>query len=572
MKTLYRLTLVLVSVLSLGSCYKDLGNYDYREINEIIIETEPYSYASGSASTFTISPKVVQTMTEGTENLSYEWKQKITEVEWKVVGNGPEYEFSISAEDDQPFNFIFAVTDNNLGIVTYAEITVNPVSAFDQCWFLLQNIGGKAVLGSVSGDRDLAGRPVTAVIAGVDLAGAPEFLGVYPYMNKGVPASPNYVPLLGVFTSDNQYILNGFTLLPDPELTYDRIVYGKKYAGQENMPPANSEGPQIMEGNKNGFAIVDGGIIWYAVPDQYALMYPVKLSPALGDTFGYDAAGVCVSHETSNTFLMYDSRGHRFLFYDSGADFGSGLNDRKEIVEAGGTSDDLYLTGTHNNQNTMVEIPDIVTNPNVFDPNSIPSDYILDDMEYSQGDRTTNVLAIGHSGSRFTVYEFNIFNISGKTHNDRPNCSAFWETDAAGDLSGYGSGKIPVATSVAFTRQFFYAAGNGIYKVDLTMASPAPALIWSSGDASDIITGLKFKSDMGDIAYDDESGNFAQKGITRHLGAVVRHADGSCDLVEFNMTTGGEIGRNDDGGPDIQTFSGFTDVVDFVFSYRDYLR
>ena len=567
MNTIYRNILAAFTIFAAVSCYKDLGSYDYEEINEIVITTDTYTYPLGVSSTITIEPVVTQTLVQGTDNLAYEWKLQ-SGTSWEVVGDGPVYELKIGPEDVQPYSFIFSVTDTGIGITTYAEITVNPVSAFDQSWFILQNVGGQAVLGSVGGEGDVDERAVSPVLEDVSLSGTPRFLGIHPYMNLGVPTSPDYVPLLGVFTSSDRYILNGFTMLPQSQLTYDRIVYGSKYAGEQNMPSSAGE-PQIMKGQRNGFAIVAGGIVWYAVPDQYALMYPVKLSSVQADMFDYEAGDICLSYASGFTFLMYDARGGRFLFYDSVDDYGIGQNDRIEIVNSGGTADNLYLTGTANNQNTLMQIADRTGSPNVFDPNSIPSGYIVDNMAVSTGNRhTNNVLALGHVGNTFHIYEFCMAAITGKSTD--ANCSGYWEVGIQGSVDT--EGKIPAATSRDFTRQFFYAAGNGIYRVDLTLSDPAPVLIWSSDNAADVITGLKFKSDNEDVAYDDENGEYQQKGITSDLGAIVRHSDGSCDLVEFQMTSGGEIEMDDEGEYVIRTFTGFTDVVDFVFSYREYIR
>ena len=290
MNTIYRNILAAFTIFAAVSCYKDLGSYDYEEINEIVITTDTYTYPLGVSSTITIEPVVTQTLVQGTDNLAYEWKLQ-SGTSWEVVGDGPVYELKIGPEDVQPYSFIFSVTDTGIGITTYAEITVNPVSAFDQSWFILQNVGGQAVLGSVGGEGDVDERAVSPVLEDVSLSGTPRFLGIHPYMNLGVPTSPDYVPLLGVFTSSDRYILNGFTMLPQSQLTYDRIVYGSKYAGEQNMPSSAGE-PQIMKGQRNGFAIVAGGIVWYAVPDQYALMYPVKLSSVQADMFDYEAGDI----------------------------------------------------------------------------------------------------------------------------------------------------------------------------------------------------------------------------------------------------------------------------------------
>ena len=381
-----------------------------------------------------------------------------------------------------------------------------------------------------------------------------------------------HTPLVGVFTTSNQYILDGFTLQPHPNLTYNRIVYGKKYAGRENMPVGNGDGPVSMKGQKNGFAIIDGGSVWFAVPDQYALMYPAKVSSSSADMFDYEAADVCLSYSVNYSFLMYDSKYNRFLFYNSD-DFGNGFDDRGQIAESGGEYDDLYLNGTRNNQQTMSEIGNDIAYPNAFDPSDIPAGFVIDDMEVSTGNgHLDNVLAVGHVGSTFHVYEFCMAEIAGKPMDDNPspNCSAAWEVPVVGNVSG--AGKIPVTTSSAFVRQFYYAAGNTLYRVDLTSSSPVPAAIWSAEDETAVITGLKFKSDNEDISYDEGGVLGLMKGITSDLGAIVRHSDGSCELVEFQMTTGGEIEKDDDGEQNIQIFEGFENVVDFIFSFRSYIR
>lgn len=283
---------------------------------------------------------------------------------------------------------------------------------------------------------------------------------------------------------------------------------------------------------------------------------------------------MCLSYASNYTLLMFDKKGRRFLFYDGSSDYGMGMDDRKEIVEGGGSADNIYLTGTQNNRNTLQFIEDKGGDQaNLFDPSDIPSGIVIDDMEATTGNRSSqNVMAIGHEGNTFHIYEFSMSDITGKDAVGNPNCSGYWTFSAEGNLSADEDGKIPATTSNAFTRQMFYAAGNSIYKVDLTVSPAAPKLIWSSDDASDVVTGLKFKSDNEDISYDTETEIGLVKGINNDLGAIVRHSDGSCDLVEFSMTSGGEIERDAEGAENIQTFSGFHDVKDFVFSYREYIR
>ena len=71
MKT-FRYAAVLLAVMAtVSSCYEDLGNYEYHEINEIIITPGVYSYstpAAGQTATVTLDPAVSQTMKEDTRS------------------------------------------------------------------------------------------------------------------------------------------------------------------------------------------------------------------------------------------------------------------------------------------------------------------------------------------------------------------------------------------------------------------------------------------------------------------------------------------------------------------------
>lgn len=573
MNSLYRKILLFGFILLANSCYRDLSNYEYSEINEIIITPGTYNYTTpkeGMTAEVILNPVVTQTMTEGTDNLSYQWKRQTAAITWEVVGNEAEYVLEVTSSDVSTISFIFAVTDNNLGITTYAEIDVIPIFAFEQCWFLLQDIDGQAVLGSVDGEAD--SRVVTQDIyyqtTGNSLSGSPLFLGVHPFMRTSslLSGTEDHEILLGVFTSSEQYILNGSTLDFHSTLYYNRILYGKKISGE-------AADPSLMKGQRRGFAIVDGGNMWYAVHDEFALMYKVRLDATLGDEYDYYAADLCVSYGRGNYALVYDSMGERFLFYNNG-DLGTGYYERQTIVESGGTADDTYEAESNNNNYRLASLGQYSEDyPNNFDPDNIPTGFVIDDMSMCVGDLANNVLAIGHIGSSFYIYEICMDALTG-TVTGMPYCNGYWNLAAEGDLSAYSTGKIPATTSDYFTRIFFYAAGTTIYKVDLNMETPRISAIWTADDANAVITGLKFKSDNEDIAYIEEGSTddaYSRKGIIHQLGAVVQHQDGSCELVEFEITAAGEIEQDSAGTQNIKIFEGFTNVVDFVFSYREIL-
>lgn len=576
MNAILRNILIVACCFAAVSCYKDLGNYDYHEINELTITPGSYSYSIGAPTEILLEPKVEQKKGFETENLSYCWQKPVSSVEWKVVGDEPTYLLQISESDNQSITMIFSVTDNDAGITSYAEVVVSPIIAFESCWFLLQDRGGKAVLGSVDGEGSQ--RSVTTDIyksknGGQKLQGTPLFLGVQPSLKTDREGRQDRENLLGVFTSSNQYILEASSLHAHPDLNYDRIVYGRHLSG-ENMPVSDGSGPTLMDGQWTGFAIADGGTLWYAVNDEFALMFPLRLDESLdSEPYNYTVGDVNLSYGNGNNLVMYDSKYNRFLSYNNTDDFGKGYENRKYIVQGGGTEDNLYLEFRSNNTAFLTSVGNNGKG-NAFNPDMLESGLVMDNMGMSTaGQYTSNVLAVGHVGSIFHAYELSMDAIFGN-NNSYSRCSGKWTVPAEGDLSYYSEGKIPVTTSSYFTRMFFYAAGNAIYRVDLSQASPAVAKVWESENSSDVVTGLKFKTDNRDLTYDDET----NKGIIRDLGAIVRRQDESCVFVEFNMTPAGEIEQNSEGVQSISVFGDgkdaegnpvFSNVVDFVYSYRD---
>ena len=346
---IFRNILLFSFIIALPSCYQDLGNYEYKEINEIVITPGKYSFmppAPGMTATVTIDPEVSQTMTEGTANLSYEWRRQVTAVSWETVCNDPVYNMEVTSADVSAINLIFAVTDTDLGITTYAEIPVIPEFAFSQTWFLLQNVNGQAVLGTVDGEGDTRGvnPDISTQISGLSLTGSPEGLGINPFRrsNSIFSGMASYEILLGVFTSEKPYILNGSTLA-EHSLNYFRLLYGKTVSGDI------TSSPELMDGQRNGFAIIDDGRLWYAVPDEYSLMYAVNISDDLGGGDTYRAEDLC-HYTRSQHLLLYDGLRNRFLRYSNANDLGMGYSDRQSIVEGGSAEYETYRTGTRRGQ------------------------------------------------------------------------------------------------------------------------------------------------------------------------------------------------------------------------------
>lgn len=558
--------------LLLGSCYDDKGNYDYHEINDIVITTSEYSYTTpkeGMTNTVVITPTITQTITTGTENLAYEWKRQMSTLTWEVVGHEPTYTLTITSSDTQPIVLRLAVTDTDQDIITYEEITVKPIFKFNQSWFLLQDVDGQAVLGCVDGEGDA--REISTDVykreTGSSLTGAPVGLGMHNFLRTSVVTEldPNYEIVLGVFTSSQQpYILKGATL-ENHNYNYWRLLYEKRVKGDMT---AN---PQIMKGSRKNFTIVDGGKLWYALPDELALMYPIKLSDKLGGGENYQVKGIGFS--STSQCLIYDATGNRFLSYTNTA-LSDGYNTRKQIVNGAGSQDDRYLNENDANRSAKIESIEAGSVPNAFDPETgVPGGFVLDYMGCASGDYNLTVMAIGHVGQQFTVFEFCPDVLTNSYIEGMAVCNAKWEVASKGTPTTVSDGRWQVTTSSYFERMFFYAAGNTIYRVDLTQSVPSVEVVYETAPEDGMIKLMKLKSDNEDVAYDVDSAGaeIPTKEIIRHLGVLQEDSDGNATLLEIHLTAAGEIELNSETKePVIYKFDGgFKHVVDILFSFRD---
>lgn len=95
MKYKYYLLALLTGILFLTGCYDDKGNYDYKEINDIVIDTVGFkmTYTVLQYEELQIDPTVAFTRNPIPEgNLSYEWYiyQPGKTATWKPVSHGKE--------------------------------------------------------------------------------------------------------------------------------------------------------------------------------------------------------------------------------------------------------------------------------------------------------------------------------------------------------------------------------------------------------------------------------------------------------------------------------------------------
>ena len=101
--------LLIVSIaFSLTSCYEDLGNYDYHEINELEIGIPMTSVRLpkvGETAEVEIIPEISQTILQNEEHLEYLWEKGPDNIQFTKdyveVGTDKICRFDVLSDDDE---------------------------------------------------------------------------------------------------------------------------------------------------------------------------------------------------------------------------------------------------------------------------------------------------------------------------------------------------------------------------------------------------------------------------------------------------------------------------------------
>lgn len=107
----------------LSSCYKDEGNYDYHDINEIEVEGLDDNYAVDADDSLIITPKLVGTLYSDTTRFTYAW-----EIGTSTVSQSHDLRIQVDMTPGYKYSR-FIITDKETNVKTYKEFGVNVSSS-----------------------------------------------------------------------------------------------------------------------------------------------------------------------------------------------------------------------------------------------------------------------------------------------------------------------------------------------------------------------------------------------------------------------------------------------------------
>ena len=132
---------VCVASLLCTSCFKDLGNYEYRQVEDFKIDNIESSY---NVFSYVENLKITPVVTPETGDYEYEWF--VTRYKQSSHGQVEKYAETISREKelDCPFNYPtgeyelhLKVTSRSSGDAEYVRMTVNAITPYTNACFVL---------------------------------------------------------------------------------------------------------------------------------------------------------------------------------------------------------------------------------------------------------------------------------------------------------------------------------------------------------------------------------------------------------------------------------------------------
>lgn len=133
----------LLGVLLLVSCYRDKGNYSYKELNEISIDL-PDVVSVQQGMVLEISPKLNFALEENEENLSYEWVVSIpstTDSVNVVLSTDRNFSERIDYVSGNSYPFSLKVTDGNTGVTYRKGMSLQVRTDYQPGYFVVEQMG-----------------------------------------------------------------------------------------------------------------------------------------------------------------------------------------------------------------------------------------------------------------------------------------------------------------------------------------------------------------------------------------------------------------------------------------------
>lgn len=552
MKKMIKYTILwIVGLLLFSACYDDKGSYDYHDINEVAI-TLPASMGvrlpKVDSVLVEITPELEQTLVANESNLVFLWERKLEQEMlggWKVCGNEKNCRIYIKPENTDNITLRLTLKDNTEGTVWYKEMVLKMIQPYSNTWFVLQDEGGKAVLGAVDGEGESAVviRDAYREDTGKEWAmkGVPRCLaGNYQY------GSPLY--FFPSFMGFNTIMQRAIIVLTDQEMevirasTFERVWSLEEMLMQDGIT-FSPEYVFSRDGDSGGEMLINNGKMYCANMDGYSVYNSAQVD---GESYRAEAGGYM-----NGRFFVYDGENHRFLNMPIGHNDGMERYTNRYIRTSGRQFVDSPLSLEFVGENEESD-----KTKNVFDPDHVNPALKMIGMSEMSGGRQMLAFALQPADRKVHVFEFSS---SGweSGNKEYARCSGKYEIS----LPEQAGEDVCCITSQGFERIFFMGIGNKIYKIDLNRSTPKLSVIYEHENANVRVTNLKFKHYFNLYDWDNDS----YIPYARTLGVALDYGGNQGGIVVMELNVAGDVNR------DIKSvfeYKGFGKIVDLAYTFK----
>lgn len=533
----------------LASCYEDKGNYDYDEsISDISVKLN-HSYGVRKADTemtYTINPEI-KTDDGDKSYLKYTWVMNTTSANSSRNDTiGHDESLTLTMDPNDP-NFVYKyyiklyVTDTRTNAKTMVPTTVEVGKPYTKAWMVLHEKDNHAELGAVEyiGSVMMVTPDAYKQETGKDLTGQPVSLS---YMQK----QPNKSYWL--YTADSQLFVT--TTNGEESGLIDQTNKFKLMATWTQLfSPL-----QIGNVDFNDFqtqACPNYGLLLCSKGHMFS---QCSTSPVLFQMSPEDIlTGECNISKFAagpHTALGYDNASHRFVHIalQSAPDFWGGYKP-SGIKKNAPIKRIAYKNGV-----------------DARDPNHIPENENVINIVNGYHYQRTGVAI----WQRYNCYAYSlapgnmshvyIFSYYALTHANEATMTNVFEFPTPEGINE----NTPMTSGATFNNIIFYAAGNKVYKLDISTGSSK--VIYQSDDTRATISCLRMA--VNPFSWNDGNDNLGTETyghpFSRLLGVAVNKSDGTGELVVLQLNVAGKV-DDDHKFPSTQIHKGFGKIKDIAF-------
>lgn len=533
----------------LASCYEDKGNYDYDEsITDISVKLNQ-SYGVRKADTemtYTITPEI-KTDDGDKSYLKYTWVMNTTSANSSRNDTiGHDESLTLTMDPNDP-NFVYKyyiklyVTDTRTNAKTMVPTTVEVGKPYTKAWMVLHEKDNHAELGAVEyiGSVMMVTPDAYKQETGKDLTGQPVSLS---YVQK--KTSKYY----WLYEADSQLFVT--TTNSEESGLIDQTNKFKLMATWTQLfSPL-----QIGNGDFNDFqtqACSQNGLLFCSKGHMFS---QCSTSPVLFQMSPEDIlTGECNISKFAagpHTALGYDNASHRFVHIalQSSPDFWGGYKP-SGIKKNAPIKRIAYKNGV-----------------DARDPNHIPeNENVINIVNGYHYQRTGTAIWQRYNCYAYSLAPGNmshvyIFSYYALTHANEATMTNVFEFPTPEGINE----NTPMTSGATFNNIIFYAAGNKVYKLDISTGSSK--VIYQSDDTRASISCLRMA--VNPFSWNDGNDNLGtdtyEHPFSRLLGVAVNKSDGTGELVVLQLNAAGKV-DDDHKFPSTQIHKGFGKIKDIAF-------